>query len=135
MILCFHRDSNYAVTSTYQLRRDEMFGKFDDSAFGTMWKKLVRKEGTITSIEAAEAVDTTKLERIVYQVIASHPDGCIQDEVLADLPDLAYSSVTARFSALLRKGYIKDTGETRKGRSGRNQRVLKAINQEKLCLN
>ena len=112
-----------------------MFGKFDDSAFGTMWKKLVRKEGAITSIEAAEAVDTTKLERIVYQVIASHPDGCIQDEVLADLPNLAYSSVTARFSALLRKGYIKDTGETRKGRSGRNQRVLKATNQEKLCLN
>ena len=112
-----------------------MFGKFDDSAWGTMWKKLVRKNDPITSIEAAEAIDTTRLERVVYEVVASYPDGCIQDQVLASLPDLAYSSVTARFSALLRKGYIKDTGETRKGRSGRNQRVLKATNQEKLCLN
>jgi hypothetical protein len=108
-----------------------MFGKFDDSAWGTMWKKLVRKDAPITSIEAAEAIDTTRLERIVYEVIASYPNGCIQDQVLASLPDLAYSSVTARFSALLRKGLIEDTGETRRGRSGRNQRVLKVTTGRK----
>jgi hypothetical protein len=44
-----------------------MFGKFDDSAWGTMWKKLVRKDAPITSIEAAEAIDTTRLERVVYE--------------------------------------------------------------------
>jgi hypothetical protein len=32
--------------------------------------------------------------------------------------------VTARFKALLDKGYIVDTGLTRPGKSGRNQRVL-----------
>ena len=108
-----------------------MFGKFDDSAWGTMWKKLVRKNDPITSIEAAEVIDTTRLERVVYDVVASYPNGCIQDQVLASLPDLAYSSVTSRFSALLRKGLIEDTGETRRGRSGRNQRVLKVTTGRK----
>jgi len=107
-----------------------MFGKFDDSAWGTMWKKLVRKNAPITSIEAAEAVDTTRLERLVYDVIACYPDGCIQDDVLAELSYMPYSSVTARFSALLRKGYIEDTGETRTGKSGRKQRVLKVTTGE-----
>ena len=106
-----------------------MFGKFNDSAWGEMWHKLVRRNGPATSVAAAKAVDTTKLEQIVYEVIASHPNGCTQDEVLAILSELPYSSVTARFSSLIRKGYIEATGETRQGRSGRQQRILKITGQ------
>ena len=102
-----------------------MFGKFKDSIWGTMWPKLVRRGDPHTSVEAAKAVDTTRLEQVVYEVIASHPNGCIQDEVLDILRELPYSSVTARFSALKRKGLIEATGETRTGRAGRQQRILK----------
>jgi len=64
--------------------------------FGTIWKKLVRRNDPHTSQEAAKSVKT------------SYP----------------YSTVTARFRSLLDKGYIIDTGFTRPGRSGRKQRVL-----------
>ena len=92
--------------------------------FGTIWKKLVRRKDPQTSQEAAKSVNTTNMEQVVYEVIASYPQGCIQDEVLAQLMSYPYSTVTARFKALLDKGYIVDTGLTRPGKSGRNQRVL-----------
>lgn len=92
--------------------------------FGTFWKKLVRRNASPTSQEAAQLVNTTNMEQIVYEVIASYPQGCIQDEVLAQLMSYPYSTVTARFKALLDKGYIVDSGLTRPGKSGRKQRVL-----------
>ena len=92
--------------------------------FGTFWKKLVRRNAPPTSQEAAQLVNTTNMEQIVYEVIASYPQGCIQDEVLAQLMSYPYSTVTARFKALIDKGYIIDTGLTRPGKSGRKQRVL-----------
>ncbi len=92
--------------------------------FGTIWKKLVRRKDPQTSKDAAKLVNTTKMEQVVYEVIASYPQGCIQDEVLAQLMSYPYSTVTARFKALIDKGYVEDTGLTRPGKSGRNQRVL-----------
>ena len=92
--------------------------------FGTFWKKLVRRDAPLTSQEAAQLVNTSNMEQIVYEVIASYPQGCIQDEVLAQLMSYPYSTVTARFKALMDKGYIVDSGLTRPGKSGRRQRVL-----------
>jgi len=94
--------------------------------FGTPAFKLARREDPVTSHQAAQSVDTTKLERIVYEAIQSFPEGCISDEVLEALPEYRYSSITPRYKALLRKGFIEITG-TKEGRSGRNQRVMKAI--------
>ena len=93
--------------------------------FGTIWQTLVRKNAPVTSIEAAASLDSASMEQRVYEVIASFEDGCIQDQVLAQLNHYPYSSVTARFRSLLDKGYIIDTGLTRLGKSGRPQRVLK----------
>lgn len=93
--------------------------------FGTIWQTLVRKDAPITSIEAAASLDSASMEQRVYEVIASFEDGCIQDQVLAQLSNYPYSSVTARFRSLLDKNYIIDTGLTRLGKSGRPQRVLK----------
>lgn len=93
--------------------------------FGTYWRKLVRKDAPPTSQESAKTIDSSSLERLVYETIGLFPDGCIQDEVLKTLAWLPYSSVTARFSALIDKGLVVDTGLTRPGRSGRQQRVLK----------
>ena len=93
--------------------------------FGTHWFKLVKKNGSETSKEAAQNVDTTKLEKVVYNAILNFPDGCIQDDILDALPNLSYASVTPRFSALIRKGLVERTGEKRIGKSGSKQSVMR----------
>ena len=96
-----------------------------DRFFGTPAFKLARKEDPVTSHEAAQAVDTTKIEQIVYEAIKGFPDGCISDEILDMYPQYPYSSITARYRALLDKGFIEIIG-TRVGRSGKKQRIMKA---------
>lgn len=94
--------------------------------FGTILAKLFRKNDPQTSFEAAEGVDTTKMEKLVYEAIKSFPDGCISDNVIEMFPNLPYSTITARYKSLHDKGFIEITG-TRKGKSGRQQRVMKAV--------
>ena len=93
--------------------------------FGTAPFKLVRNQDPTTSHQAAQVVDTTKLESLVYEAIKSHPDGCISDEILAMYPNYPYSSITARYRALLDKGFIEISG-VKRGKFGRNQRVMRA---------
>ncbi|CAK0740861.1 hypothetical protein CCP3SC1AL1_1110003 [Gammaproteobacteria bacterium] len=94
--------------------------------FGTDPHQLVRLNDPSTSHEAAQAVDTTKLEQMVYEAIKSFPDGCISDQILEMYPNYPYSSITARYRALLDKGFIEITG-VKRGKFGRNQRVMKAV--------
>ena len=90
-------------------------------------KKLARRDSPDTSKQAAASVSLTRLESLVLEGISAYGErGCISDQIRADFPRLSYSSVTARFSSLLDKGLIVDTGERRKGVSTRMQRVLKA---------
>ena len=107
--------------STFFDNMNETVGRF----FGSPAFKLVRKEDPTTSHEAAQAVDSTKLEQMVYEAIKSHPEGCISDEILGMYPQYPYSSITARYRALLDKGLIEVTG-VKRGRFGRNQRVMRA---------
>jgi hypothetical protein len=107
--------------STFFDNMNETVNRF----FGTEAFKLVRKEDPTTSHQAAQAVDSTKLEQMVYEAIKSHPDGCISDEILAMYPQYPYSSITARYRALLDKGFIEVTG-VKRGKFGRNQRVMRA---------
>ena len=93
--------------------------------FGTPAFKLARREDPTTSHQAAQAVDSTKLEQMVYEAIKSHPEGCISDEILEMYPNYPYSSITARYRALLDKDLIEVTG-VKRGKFGRNQRVMKA---------
>ena len=93
--------------------------------FGTHPKRLVRREDPETSHEAAEKVDSTRLEEMVYLAIREFGDrGCTSDEVRAKF-NLPYSSVTARYKALEEKGLIEYDGK-RPGNSGRLQRVMRA---------
>jgi hypothetical protein len=94
--------------------------------FGTLPKFLYRKDAPETSIQSAHAVDTKSLEKIVYEVIRSHPDGCISDDVIGELDNFSYPSITARYKALMTKKLVCDTGEKRPGKSGKLQRVMKA---------
>ena len=93
--------------------------------FGSPAFKLARREDPTTSHQAAQAVDSTKLEQMVYEAIKSFPDGCISDEILEMYPNYPYSSITARYRALLDKDLIEVTG-VKRGKFGRNQRVMKA---------
>ena len=96
--------------------------------FGTQAKKLVRRDDPDTSHESAKKIDSSKLEGMVYEAIAKHGErGCISDEIRQQFAHLPYSSVTARYKALLDKGFIEDTGERRAGNSGRPQRVMRVI--------
>ncbi len=93
--------------------------------FGTHPKKLVRTDDPDTSHAAANSVDTSELESMVYEVISKYPDGCIADDVERELAHLRSHSITPRFAPLMRKGFIVDTGERRMASSGRSQRVVK----------
>ena len=95
--------------------------------FGTEPFKMVRKDDPETSMDAAEKVDSTTLERQVYEVIAKYPDGCIAEEVMSHFPNHGVQTISPRFAPLLRKGLIQDTGKRRKATTGHSQRVLKAI--------
>jgi hypothetical protein len=95
---------------------------------GTPAKMLYRSGDPDTSKAAAESVDTTTLEGMVLDAIAKHgKQGAIADQILEEFPSFPYSSITARFSALIRKGFVSDTGERRAGKSGRGQRVMIAL--------
>lgn len=99
----------------------------DDDIFGTNPHYLVRRDDPDTSHAAADSVDTTKLEQMVYEAIRAYGiNGCISDQVRAMYPTYPYSSITARYRALLDKGMILDSGLRAPGKSGRNQRVLVA---------
>jgi len=107
--------------STFFDNMNETVGRF----FGSPAFKLVRKEDPATSHQAAQLVNSTKLEQMVYEAIKSFPDGCISDEILEKYPQYPYSSITARYRALLDKGLIEVSG-VKRGRFGRNQRIMKA---------
>ena len=107
---------------------NDIFGSMKESMerfFGTPAFKLARRQDPVTSHQAAQAVDTPKLERMVYEAIKGFPDGCISDDVLRLFPMYPYSSITARYKALYEKDLIEFEG-TRIGRSGRQQRVMLA---------
>ena len=91
--------------------------------------KLYRKDGPDTSREAAEALsNVTRMERQVLDVISEYDQvGCISDQVVNHFGAERYATVTARYKSLLEKGLIEDTGERRLGRSGRKQRVMRAL--------
>jgi hypothetical protein len=83
-----------------------------------------------TSSDALDSIDVPALERLVLGIIKENPDGVISDEVreiaLQRHGIVAYSSVTARFANLHRRGQISYDGR-RPGRSGRGQRVMVAV--------
>ena len=80
-----------------------------------------------TSAEAEGSINPSRLEQVVYEVIRNAgPNGLHSDAVRCMLPELAYSSVTARYRKLLDTNRIFLNGQTRKGVSGRSQRVMVA---------
>lgn len=81
-----------------------------------------------TSRAAFATLPMTDLEEKVLAYIEECGSfGCISDDVRKHYPELSYSSVTARFSALEKNGLIFRAGDTRAGESGRQQKVMRTI--------
>lgn len=100
--------------------------------YGTEASLLYKRGDAETSIEAANSVDTTKLEKMVHDAIIAHGEaGCISDMLLDQFNRYPYSSITARYAALERKGFIYRNGDKAKGRSGKNQLIMRAIEFKK----
>ena len=88
-----------------------------------------------TSWEAADKVNTNRLEKIVLDCIKAHGNnGAIHDDVWNTLPQLSgkggrslnvrEGSITPRYAQLEMKGLIYRDGTTRKGEMGRSQLVM-----------
>lgn len=101
------------------------FGKFLTEYSGPQFFR--RNTDPDTSRDAADKVPATELEALILEAIKTFPDGCISDDVEMYLHHLRSNTITPRFTALIRKGYIVDTGERRRALSGRSQRVMKAV--------
>ena len=101
------------------------FGKFLTEYNGSQFFR--RNTDPDTSRDAADKVPATELEALILEAIKTFPDGCISDDVEMHLHHLRSNTITPRFTALIRKGYIVDTGERRRALSGRSQRVMKAV--------
>lgn len=89
---------------------------------------LARVNDPSTSQAAAVSFDPTDIEQVVLGAIMLHTDGATQDDVLSVLEPKGYKygTITPRFRSLLNKELIVPTGEKRKAKSGRSQRVVKA---------
>ena len=91
----------------------------------TKLSDLFRRNASDTSIEAALSIEVGRLERMVLNAIReAGRNGMTQQELLAKFNKYSYSSITARPSALKRKGLIVDSGNRRLSGSGRKQMVL-----------
>lgn len=89
--------------------------------------RLVRNNANDTSFAAANSININALEQTIYDAIKNAGDyGITADELRNKFPNLSYSSVTARPSALKAKGLVQDSGRRRAGISGRLQVVLVA---------
>lgn len=76
-----------------------------------------------TSSEAADSVSVAKAEMVVLTQLLKRPvRGATSDE-MADITGIARVTVSPRFRPLERKGLIEDSGERRKGNSGRTSIV------------
>ena len=93
--------------------------------FGTEPRLLHRREARRTSKIAAYEVNTSKLERQMFNAICAYSDGCIADDLIETFSDLSYSSITARPSALERKRLIVRGPDTRTGSAGKQQLVMR----------
>tara|TARA_R110000737_G_scaffold210589_1_gene228265 strand:- start:41 stop:331 length:291 start_codon:yes stop_codon:yes gene_type:complete len=83
---------------------------------------------TDTSEQAADAIDphAPDLRSRVYRHIKRHSFGKTTSELTEDLGH-QYSGIQPRTSELREKGLIKDSGERRKNRGGRNEIVWMAV--------
>ena len=88
-----------------------------------------RKTDPVTSHEAAEAITPllNKVEQGIYDALCSFlPKGATSDEIV-EASGIQYRTVTPRLKPMCKKGFVVDSGEHKRGDSGRRQIIWMAI--------
>jgi len=92
-----------------------------------------RNSDPVTSHEAAEAITPSlnKIEQGIYECLCSFlPGGATADEIV-EASGIQYRTVTPRLKPMCKKGFVVDSGEHRRGDSGRRRIVWTARMQGK----
>lgn len=82
-----------------------------------------RKTDPVTSHEAAKLITPSlnKIEQVIYDALRSFlPGGATSDEIV-EASGIQYRTVTPRLKPMCKKGFVVDSGETKRGDSGRQQ--------------
>lgn len=91
-----------------------------------------------TSMEAFRSLSVGTLREEILELIEAYgEDGCISDDLLSHFPTedrQSSSTITSRFSELEREGLIFRNGDTRPGRTGRQQKVMRHIKYREMVL-
>lgn len=101
-------------------RLQALIGKLDHLELEAASKALHPAKGPITSQQAAESM--TNIGPLAYKVlinIATTEHGLTCDEI-EKMMDGKHQTISARVNELRDKGWIKDSGQRRPTRSGRN---------------
>jgi hypothetical protein len=109
------------------LHKDDYFGnRFDDLP---LFEAHARKTDPVTSHEAAKAITPllNKVEQGIYDALCSFlPKGATSDEIV-EASGIQYRTVTPRLKPMCKKGFVVDSGEYKRGDSGRRQIIWMAI--------
>jgi hypothetical protein len=92
-------------------------------------KAYVRRTDPKTSHDAADSIAPilNAIEVDIYAaLVAFLPGGATSDEIVV-ASGIQYRTVTPRLKPMVRKGFVEDSGETKKGESGRKQIIWRAI--------
>lgn len=90
---------------------------------------VARRTDPVTSIIAADDAKLTAghIRTLIYEMVVAAPDGLTVDDIRAQLPPMAASTLSARASDLIRDGLLKDSGRKRNTRTGSAARVMVAV--------
>jgi len=118
-----------------ELNKDTYFGKYMDDYYGNGFDDLplfnrahARKTDPVTSHEAAKAITPSlnKIEQGIYDALCSFlPKGATSDEIV-EASGIQYRTVTPRLKPMCKKGFVVDSGEHKRGESGRRQIIWMA---------
>jgi hypothetical protein len=100
--------------------------KQSDLEFGTDPHLLTRTNDPQTSHDAGQAVDTTHAEEKILNSIRtfSQENGCTSYDIFLQT-NIHPWSITPRIPALERRRYVYYRGDTRKGRTNRQMRIIR----------
>jgi len=112
-------------------RKENKMGTLNkDDYFGNRYGDLplfdqarARKTDPVTSHEAAEKITPHlgTIDDAIYKALLEVGErGATSDEIVK-MTDIKYRSVTPRLKPMCKKGFVVDSGETKRGDSGRQQ--------------
>jgi hypothetical protein len=88
-----------------------------------------RKTDPVTSHEAAKAITPSlnKVEQGIYDALCSFLPGGATSDQISEASGIIYRTVTPRLKPMCKKGFVVDSGEHKRGDSGRRQIIWMAI--------